>query len=65
MRIIQSMRGQPGPRCGRLPSRCCWFGEMNGTMKKAGKTVAYLVVPSLRFPSTSKGPPTSISFRTG
>lgn len=44
-----------------IAQQCCWFGEINGTMRKAGKTVAYLVVSSLRFPSTSKGPPRSVS----
>lgn len=45
-----------GPRCGRPPSSV--VGEINGTVKKAGKTVAYPVVPSL-FPqhqSATHGP---------
>lgn len=42
-----------GPRSGRLPSSVVAFGKINGTMKKTGKTVAYPMVPSLRFLSIS------------
>lgn len=44
--------------------QCCWFWRNKWDHEEGWETVAYLVVPSLRFPSTSmpqKGPPRSIS----
>lgn len=53
MRIIRSMRGQKDHGVGDCPAVLLLLEKINGTMKKTGKTVAYSMVPSLRFLSTS------------